>query len=231
MVSASVLFVDFWARPDDVGRNASAKWYMVVGTLPNLVQIVDTTTDKVVKTIPLEGQGRFSQISTNPATPRFAYVTTNLDQAVAVVDLEQGKQVATYKLSSDTETVRVSATNLNPKGDRLYISELPLEAEPRSLSSTKSSGFVVIRHRHQHAGEIVPGARTDLVVCVLAGWHEDVHILRRPGHHGARFERRPRAGHDPAGPSEYHRHSCDLRPAAAGELSGTELPDHVRDNR
>jgi DNA-binding beta-propeller fold protein YncE len=109
---------------------ASAKWYMVVGTLPNLVQIVDTTTDKVVKTIPLEGQGPILQISTDPATPRFAYVTTNLDQAVAVVDLEQGKQVATYKLSSDTETVRVSATNLNPKGDRLYISELPLKLTP-----------------------------------------------------------------------------------------------------
>ena len=35
--------------------SASAKWYMVVGTLPNLVQVVDTTTDKVVRTIPLEG--------------------------------------------------------------------------------------------------------------------------------------------------------------------------------
>ena len=110
--------------------SASAKWYMVVGTLPNLVQVVDTTTDKVVRTIPLEGQGPILQISTNPATPKYAYVTTNLDQAVAVVDLEQGKQVATYKLSSDTETVRVSATNLNPKGDRLYISELPLKVTP-----------------------------------------------------------------------------------------------------
>jgi hypothetical protein len=110
--------------------SASAKWYVVVGTLPNLVQVVDTTTDKVVRTIPLDGPGPILQVSTNPATPRFAYVTTNLDQAVAVVDLEQGKQVATYKLSSDTETVRVSATNLNPKGDRLYISELPLKLTP-----------------------------------------------------------------------------------------------------
>jgi hypothetical protein len=109
---------------------ASAKWYMVVGTLPNLIQVVDTTTDKVVRTIPLEGPGPILQVSTDSATPRYAYATTNLDQAVAVVDLEQGKQVATYKLSSDTETVRVSATNLNPKGDRLYISELPLKVTP-----------------------------------------------------------------------------------------------------
>jgi hypothetical protein len=107
--------------------SAWAKWYMVVGTLPNNVEIVDTTTDKVVKTVALEGQGPVLQIATNPATPRFAYATTNLDQAVAVIDLEQGKQVATYKLSSDTETVRVSGTNLNPKGDRLYISEMPLK--------------------------------------------------------------------------------------------------------
>ncbi|MFZ1123375.1 MAG: hypothetical protein WAN81_24390 [Candidatus Binataceae bacterium] len=107
--------------------SASAKWYVVVGTLPNNVEVVDTTTDKVVKTIALEGQGPVLAIATNPAAPRYAYATTNLDQAVAVVDLEQGKQVATYKLSSDTEIVRVEATNLNPKGDRLYIYELPLK--------------------------------------------------------------------------------------------------------
>jgi hypothetical protein len=75
----------------------------------------------------LEGQGRVLAIATNPAAPRYAYATTNLDQAIAVVDLEQGKQVATYKLSSDTEIVRVEATNLNPKGDRLYVYELPLK--------------------------------------------------------------------------------------------------------
>lgn len=107
--------------------SAWAKWYMVVGTLPNNVEVVDTTTDKVVRTVPLEGQGPVLQIATNSATPRYAYATTNLDQAVAVIDLEQGKQVTTIKLSSDTETVRVSGTNLNPKGDRLYISELPLK--------------------------------------------------------------------------------------------------------
>ena len=70
---------------------------MVVGTLPNNVEVVDTTTDKVVRTIPLEGQGPVLQIATDSATPRYAYATTNLDQAVAVVDLEQGKQVATLQ--------------------------------------------------------------------------------------------------------------------------------------
>jgi len=110
--------------------SASAKWYMVVGTLPNLIQVVDTSTDKVVRTIPLDGPGPILQIATNPSTPHYAYATTNLDQAIAVVDLEEGKQIATYKLSSDTETVRVSATNLNPKGDRLYVSELPLKMSP-----------------------------------------------------------------------------------------------------
>ena len=107
--------------------SASAKWYVVVGTLPNNVEVVDTTTDKLVKTIPLEGQGPVLAIATNPNASRYAYATTNLDQAIAVVDLEQGKQVATYKLSSDTETVRVEAINLNPKGDRLYVYELPLK--------------------------------------------------------------------------------------------------------
>jgi WD40 repeat protein len=110
--------------------SASAKWYMVVGTLPNNIELVDTTTDKVVKTIPLDGQGPVLAVATDPTAPRYAYATTNLDQAIAVVDLEQGKQVATYKLSSDTETVRVGTINLNPKGDRLYVYELPLKQSP-----------------------------------------------------------------------------------------------------
>ena len=114
-------------------------------------------------------------------------MTTNLDQAVAVVDLEQGKQVATYKLSSDTETVRVSATNLNPKGDRLYISELPLKVTPGRYQHEEQR-FVVYDTATNAGGEIVPSARADAVVRVLAGWHETVHILRRPGHYGARFE-------------------------------------------
>ena len=119
--STFVLALLSWAT------NASARWYVVVGTLPNNLEVVDTTTDKVVKTIPLQGQGPVLAIATNPATPRYAYATTNLDQAVAVVDLEQGKQVATYKLSSDTELARVEALNLNPRGDRLYVYELPLK--------------------------------------------------------------------------------------------------------
>lgn len=44
---------------------ASAKWYVVVGTLPNNVEVVDTTTDKVVKTIGLQGQGPVLAIATN----------------------------------------------------------------------------------------------------------------------------------------------------------------------
>src|SRR5215469_11008360 len=105
--------------------SAWAKWYLVVGTLPNNIEIVDTTTDKLVKTIPLQGPGPVMQIATNSMTPRYAYATTNLDQAIAVVDLEQGEQVGTYKLSNDTELVRIEATNLNPKGNRLYVCEMP----------------------------------------------------------------------------------------------------------
>ena len=52
---------------------ASAKWYMVVGTLPNLIQVVDTTTDKVVRTIPLEGPGPILQVLLILRMPRYAY--------------------------------------------------------------------------------------------------------------------------------------------------------------
>lgn len=47
----------------------------------------------------------------DPVTPHYAYATT-LDQTIAVVDLEEGKQT-TYELSS--------VRDLHPSGARLLI--------------------------------------------------------------------------------------------------------------
>ncbi len=106
-----------------------AKWYILTAALPNTVYIIDADTDQVVKTIPLEGRGPISTVVPNPTRPQFAYVVTDLNQSVAVVDLDEGREVLRFDLSNDNELVRTMAVDVNPDGDRLYIHEMPLKKD------------------------------------------------------------------------------------------------------
>ena len=105
------------------------KWYILTAALPNTIYVIDTDTDKVVKTIPLEGRGPIFAVTPNPAHPQFAYTVTNLNQSVAIVDVDEGKEVFRFNLASDNELVRTMAIDVNPQGDRLYIHEMPLKKE------------------------------------------------------------------------------------------------------
>ena len=111
---------------------AWGKWYILTAALPNTVYVIDTDTDKIVRTIPLEGRGPIAGVVPNPTHPQFAYVITNLNRSVAVVDLDEGKEVLRFDLASDTEQVRTMAIDVNPQGNRLYIHEMPLKKDPGS---------------------------------------------------------------------------------------------------
>ena len=106
-----------------------AKWYILTGAHPNSVYVIDAETDTVVKTIPLEGSGPIFTVAPNPARPQFAYAVTNLSQSVALVDLDEGKEVLRFNLSNDNELVRTMAIDVNPQGNRLYIHEMPLKKD------------------------------------------------------------------------------------------------------
>jgi len=108
-------------------QQAWAKWYILTGTTPNNVFVIDAETDTVVKEIPLSGRGPIFAVVPNPAHPQFAYVVTNLNQSVAIVDLDEGKEVTRFNLSNDNELVRTMAVDVNPQGNRLYIHEMPLK--------------------------------------------------------------------------------------------------------
>ena len=99
---------------------ASAKWYLLASTHPNNIVVVDTETDTVVKDIALDGRGPALYIAPNPARPQFAYVVNNLARSVAMVDLDEGKQVKSFDLSSDNELVRTMAIDVNMQGTRLF---------------------------------------------------------------------------------------------------------------
>lgn len=107
-------------------HTAWAKWYLLASVHPNNLVVIDTQTDTVVKNIALEGRGPAMNIAPNPAHPQYAYVVNNLSQSVAMVDLDEGKQVASFSLSSDTELVRTMAIDINSQGNRLFIHEMPV---------------------------------------------------------------------------------------------------------
>ena len=108
-------------------HTAWAKWYLLASVHPNNLVVIDTETDTVVKNIALEGRGPALNIAPNPAHPQYAYVVNNLSQSVAMVDLDEGKQVKSFPLSNDNELVRTMAIDINGQGNRLFIHEMPVK--------------------------------------------------------------------------------------------------------
>ncbi len=110
-------------------HTAWAKWYLLASVHPNNLVVIDTETDTVVKNIGLEGRGPALNIAPDPAHPQYAYVVNNLSQSVAMVDLDEGKQVKSFPLSSENELVRTMAIDVNAQGNRLFIHEMPVKKE------------------------------------------------------------------------------------------------------
>jgi DNA-binding beta-propeller fold protein YncE len=108
-------------------HTAWAKWYLLASVHPNNLIVIDTETDTVVKNISLEGRGPSLNIAPNPIHPQYAYVVNDLAQSVAMVDLDEGKQVTSFPLSNDNELVRTMAIDVNAQGTRLFIYEMPLK--------------------------------------------------------------------------------------------------------
>ncbi|MGE0821027.1 MAG: hypothetical protein AB7G75_29195 [Candidatus Binatia bacterium] len=113
-----------------VSSPAWAKWYLLASVHPNNLLVIDTETDTIIKNIALEGRGPAMNIAPNPQHPQFAYVVNELAQSVAIVDLDEGKQVSSFPLSSAQELVRTMAIDVNARGSRLFIHEMPVQKEP-----------------------------------------------------------------------------------------------------
>lgn len=123
ILSLLALLMMYWPQA------AWAKWYLLATSAPNTLHVIDTETDTVVKKIALDGRGPALNIAPNPTRPQYAYVVHNLAQSVAMVDLDEGKQVTSFELSSERELVRTQAIDVNPQGTRLYIHEMPIKRE------------------------------------------------------------------------------------------------------
>lgn len=127
---------------------AGGDW-IIAASHPNLVYVIDGTTDEIVREIPLSGPGYPYQIAIDPPRMR-AYVITNKWESIAIVDLDAGREIGTIELSPGAERVKAMALAVHPSGERLYVYEAPtrlgldrLEVQPTRLEefelSTKKS--------------------------------------------------------------------------------------------
>ena len=139
-------------------HSAWAKWYLLASVHPNNLIVIDTETDKVTKNIPLEGRGPTMNIAPNPKNPQFAYVVNEMAQSVAMVDIDEGKQVMTFPLSTSEELVRTMAIDVNPQGTRLFVHEMPVKREPGKFTAQQNR-IRVIDLKTNKTERVIPAPR------------------------------------------------------------------------
>jgi DNA-binding beta-propeller fold protein YncE len=139
-------------------RIALAKWYLLASVHPNNLVVIDTETDKIAKNIQLEGRGPSMNIAPNPQNPQFAYVVNEMSQSVAMVDIDEGKQVATFPLSTSGELVRTMAIDVNAQGSRLFVHEMPVKREPGKFAA-QPNRIRVIDLKTNKTERVIPAPR------------------------------------------------------------------------
>jgi len=137
---------------------AWAKWYLLASVHPNNLVVIDTETDKVTKDIQLDGRGPSMNIAPNPKNPQFAYVVNEMSQNVAMVDIDEGKQVTTFPLSTGGELVRTMAIDVNAQGTRLFVHEMPVKREPGKFVA-QPNRIRVIDLKTNRTERVIPAPR------------------------------------------------------------------------
>ena len=102
---------------------AGGKDYIVVGTKPNKLFLVDPTARKVVQQYTIPGEGSPFTIDTSP-DGRIAYVLTESMNAISGIDLDTGKQVFRAEFSTPEERVRsIGGFAVSPDGKEIFVQE------------------------------------------------------------------------------------------------------------
>lgn len=103
--------------------HASAKEYLLVGTKPNLLFLVDPHARKVVREYQIPKDGAPFAISTSP-DGKIAYVLTERSGAISGIDLDSGKEVFRAELAQKREITKcVGGMTLSRDGKELFVME------------------------------------------------------------------------------------------------------------
>jgi quinohemoprotein amine dehydrogenase beta subunit len=106
-----------------VQDNALAREYLIAGTRPNLLFLLDTQARKVARQYQVPGDGPPSTICVS-SDGRIAYVLTEHGNAVSGIDLDSGKQVFRAEFSTpDTKIRSLAGMAVSRDGKELFVEE------------------------------------------------------------------------------------------------------------
>ncbi len=109
---------------------AAAKEYILVGTKPNVLALVDPAARKIVRQFEIPGEGSPYTIDSSP-DGKIGYVLSEHWGAISGIDLDSGKEVFRATLSSGDERVRaVGGFAVSRDGSELYVQESPTKLLP-----------------------------------------------------------------------------------------------------
>lgn len=106
--------------------SAAATDYLLVGSRPNQLHMIDTAARRVVKTIDIPGDGLPFTISV-ARDGKVAYVLTNRGESVSGIDLDSGKEVFRADFSHGSLRVKdMFGMAVSDDGQYLYAHLLPV---------------------------------------------------------------------------------------------------------
>lgn len=115
--------------------SALAGDYLLTGSHPNSLHMIDLAARKLVRTFPLPGDGPPGAIAV-PADGRIAYVLTNHAESVVGIDLDSGRQVFRADMSTPEERVKsMFGMTVSLDGSKLYVYQIPTRMKRNEYES------------------------------------------------------------------------------------------------
>lgn len=113
-------------------QQAEAREYMLVGTRPNQLHMVDLERREVIRTMEIPARaGNGPQVIVPSPDGRRAYVISDRWESVYGFDLDTGREVFRAHLSRDGERVKAPfGMSISPDGFELYVYEHPVFLAP-----------------------------------------------------------------------------------------------------
>ena len=110
------------------GELAKDTDYIVTGSKPDRLFVIDATARKVVRDFKIPGANDFVGTLVPSPDGRVVYVLVNKMESISGIDLDTGKQVFRADLSSPGERVKcIFAFDVTPDGKRLIVYEMPVK--------------------------------------------------------------------------------------------------------
>ena len=109
--------------------------FLLTGSRPNSLHMIDLAARKVVRTFALPGEGVPGPISA-PADGKIAYVLTNHNESVVGIDLDSGQQVFRADMSTPGERVKsMMGMTVSLDGSKLYVHQIPTRMKRNEYES------------------------------------------------------------------------------------------------